>query len=470
VTIVRSLSVVLLAVALIAPFTLTDCGNDSASPEDHGPATFARMMGSTPNGLTIVGDAAVTSDGLSVVIGSFLGHLHVTGSADSLASGNAMRPFLAAFRPDGSLAWKTTTAGGGGAPTFQRMVRDPNDNLLVVGSYDHNLEFGSTALVNAGGTGIFVAKLDKNAGVAWALGASASGGDRGVDIAAAADGSMYVAGLASTELSVAGTDVGELGSYSGFVVKILGNGVGAWGATATGAGASICSGVTVSQDGSVVVCGYYDDSAVQFAGDTLPLDGNSDDFIARFGADGTPMGAIRIGGAGNSRIEKVTTLDNEPVVTGRFDGTVDFDVNTAGGSVTASGGLNAFVARYSKAGELRWVKTFGPGTEQFGLSICRIDVGHLLVCGIFTGSITLGSKTLTPAGSSDVFFARMDGNGKVLFAGQLGGTDTEDSVSATATGSTAVIVGGTGSQEVLFPNGTHLKKFGAGDGFLYQQP
>ena len=41
---------------------------------------------------------------------------------------------------------------------------------------------------------------------------------------------------------------------------------------------------------------------------------------------------------------------------------------------------------------------------------------------------------------------------------------------AAATGTTAIVIGSTESDEMIFPDGSHRKKFGLLDGYLFQQP
>jgi len=409
------------------------------------------------------------SDGTRMAFGFFNGALHVTGSSDSIISGGGDRNFLAAFQPDGSLATMTTV--GGGAVAMRRMARDRDDNLLLVGFFAGNSNFGGVPLTSVNGDIIF-AKLDRTGHAIWVQSGSGSGTDQGMDITTARDGNIYMTGVASDEMSVAGEDVGQAGHATGFMVKIRSDGGGVWQQTAgVSAGTSTCAGVAVSADGTVVVCGRYNSPTLDFAGDILDHgSGSFDSFIGRFGPDGAPMGNIHIQSAGDVNAYDVTTVDNDVIVTGSYDATTDFDPAGAGGSVKVKGIVNAFVARYSKARELRWVKTFGPGDDQVGVCLSPLAGGNILVCGFFSTTITLGSTTLTATGTGDVFIARLDGDGNVLSASKLGGDGSDDSVVATTTGSTAIFVGGTESADMLFPDGSHRKRIGSFDGYIFQQP
>jgi len=443
------------------------CGGDSTSPENDGPASFEKMIGSTPDHKTSATAVTVLSDGTRMVCGDFDGTLHVTESPDSISSGGGPRNFLAGFQPDGSVSFMTQIAGG--AVGMRRMAHDPDDNLLLVGSFGGTSTFGGISL-NAVNLDIIFAKLDRTGHTIWVQSGSGSGTDEGKDIATASDGSVYMTGLASGEMTVGGEDVGQSGHPTGFVVKLRGDGVGVWQATAgVSAASSECNGVAVSQNGNVVVCGFYSVGSVDFAGDVLPADGFFDSFVGRFAADGTPLGSIHIGGPDLAAANDVTTLDNDAIVIGAITGSNDFDVNGPGGGVTSSGDLDGFVARYSPGGALRWVRVF-TGQNNNALSISRLSGDRILVCGEFLNTMTAGTTTLTSAGNADIFIAILDGNGKVLSARKVGGGGSENDAATAAAGSTAIVVGSSDSKDLIFPGGIHRHKFGSTDSYIFQQP
>ncbi|HKW13354.1 MAG TPA: hypothetical protein VJS69_02605 [Candidatus Krumholzibacteria bacterium] len=455
---------ILLLVAIVA--IVAGCSDDSSSPQNDGPASFGKMMGSHTHE-TVVTGAAVLSDGTRVACGDFDGFLHVTGSPDSIAAGGAARNFLAEFKPDGSLLKAVQIAGG--AVGMRRMARDRDDNLVLVGTFAGTSTFGNVSIPAVNGDMIF-AKVDRNGNVIFVHSGSGTGLDQGMDVATASDGSIYLTGIASSEMTVGGEDVGQTGHATGFLVKLGSNGVGVWQQTAGTTGGTTCDGVAVSEDGTVIACGEYNGGNVDFSGDVLTNDGGADSFIGRFEADGTPLGSIHIGGTDDQVARDVTTLDSDVIVTGTFSGIADFDVDSAGGNITASGDGNAFVARYTKSGSLRWVKTFGPGDKQTGRGVARLSGGRILVCGEFLTTITLGSKTFTSNGTTDVFIARLDGNGNVLSASQLGGAGSDETTTAVTTGRTAIVVGSTESGQVIFPDGSRHNEFGPVDGYLFQEP
>jgi hypothetical protein len=460
----------ILAVCLVfLASVVAGCGSDSTSPENDGPKSFSRIMSSPPDQETNIMGVAVLSDGTRMVCGDFTGALHITGSPDSVFSGASPRNFVAGFHTDGSLASLETVAGTGAG--IRRMARDRDDNLLLVGSFGGSGNFGGVPLTAVNGDMIF-AKLDRFGNTFWVQSGSGSGNDDGTDIAAASDGNIYLTGVASGEMTVAGEDVGQSGHATGFLVKLRSDGVGVWQQTAgVSGGESACNAVATSADGSIVACGTYTSPTLDFGGVVLDHgSGTVDSFVGRFKADGTPLGSIHMQSAGRVVAVDVTTIDNDAIVTGSYDATTDFDPPGAGGAVKVNGTANAFVARYSPAGALRWVKTFRPGNNQTGLSLSPLPGGNILVCGRFETTITLGSTTLTSTGNTDVFIARLDGDGKVLSASQIGGPGEEVDVLTTTAGSTAIIAGDTGSNPVIFPDGTHRARLGIFDSYIFQQP
>ncbi len=462
------ISVLLLGVA-IAVSSMSACGNDSTAPEDTGPPTFSRMIGGKAVDDTNGNGVVVTSDGLRVVVGTCNSELNVTGSSKTLDATGTSHVYFLGFKPDGSLAWSTLVPGSGLAPSFSSMARDANNNLLVIGTFFGDVTFGTTSLTNAGGLDILIAKLDATGHPTWVQAAQTGLDDSGRGIVAAADGSIYLTGSCSGEISVGGITTGAFGKYGGFMVKLNPGGTAVWQKTAIPATESSCSGVAVSQDGSVVMCGAYLGASVSIDGHSLTNDGGGDGFISRFASDGTWMGNIHIGGTGSGGGTSITTIDDEPVIAGTFSGTVDFDVNTAGGALS-SVNTDGFVARYSKTGELRWVTVLGGASDQLVTNVVHTGTGEILVCGTFLSVITAGSKTLIASGGVDSSFIRLSGGGQVLSASTVAGTVEETTAGIATAGGAAIIVGTTRSSDLAFPDGTHRSLFGAMDAFIYQQP
>lgn len=442
------------------------CGNDSTTPQDNTPPTFSKMMGHSGE-TTLVNGLAVMSDGSSVVVGE-ANLLDITGSSTTLDGTGTSGIFFAGFRPDGSITFRTFVPGTP-IPGMLAMARDANDNLLVTGRIANDLTFGTTSLTHQGSLDIFMAKLDATGHPIWVQSAGKTGDDEGADIAAAPDGSVYACGIVNGEVPVAGEDTGTIGKQSGYLVKLEPGGTGVWQQTAAPAGTSQCAGVAVSQNRSVVVCGSYTGTNVEVGGVILPNDGTANGFIARFDADGTPLGNIRLGGTGAVTPAQVTTLNDEVVVCGTFSGTADFDVNTPAGVVAAVGN-DAFVARYSKTGQFQWVKTFGTTGDQSATQLVRTGSGNILVAGSFDGTFSAGSTVFNTAGNLDTFIVRLSGGGQILAVKSVSGPGADLPVGLGTSSDALIVAGTTDSADIKFPDATTRARRGNVDGFIYRQP
>jgi hypothetical protein len=82
------------------------------------------------------------------------------------------------------------------------------------------------------------------------------------------------------------------------------------------------------------------------------------------------------------------------------------------GTYTVSNGL--FVVKYDSAGNVLWANGEGGGADAFAISTDK--VGNSYIIGQFASTITFGSINLTCNGGSDVFYAKYDPNGNVLWA------------------------------------------------------
>lgn len=114
------------------------------------------------------------------------------------------------------------------------------------------------------------------------------------------------------------------------------------------------------------------------------------------------------------------------------------------------GGNDIFVARYSPAGDLRWLKQFGTSGDDQAWDLALDGSGSTSVSGWTDGSF----PGATNAGGLDYVLLRIDPAGELVWARQVGtaNDDHGHSVTAAADG-TAYLAGYTGG--VIEPGGTN---------------
>jgi hypothetical protein len=185
--------------------------------------------------------------------------------------------------------------------------------------------------------------------------------------------------------------------------------------------------------------------------------------------------AFRIGANhGADSAEAVATdAAGNMYITGFFAGLMDFDPGP-GTTVLGSIELDAFVAKYTAAGTLVWARQLGAGPlDAFGTDISVDGAGNVIVVGSFDGTADLdpgpGTAEFTSQGERDIFISKLDSNGNLVFARQLGGIGSDEAEGVAVDTAGNVYVTGTFENAVDFDPGAgvnSLTSFGAADIFV----
>ncbi|PCC71923.1 hypothetical protein SAMN02745121_03273 [Nannocystis exedens] len=164
--------------------------------------------------------------------------------------------------------------------------------------------------------------------------------------------------------------------------------------------------------------------------------------------------------------------DGNLLVVGRLWDVADF----GGGPVPASGGEDAFIAKYGPAGELLWVRTYGDEFEQRARGIALAPDGDILVTGSFRGQIDLGGGPLASAGYDDVFVARLTPAGDHVWSQAFGGPGIDYGVRVASDSAGEVILAAQADGGVDFGDGVpgpagsvHLVKIGSTGDLLWHR-
>ena len=173
--------------------------------------------------------------------------------------------------------------GDGSHQAAEAVAVDASGNVIVTGNFEGTVDFGGGALTSAGSGDIFVAKFGSDGAHLW----SKCFGDGSIKIAYA---------------------------------------------------------VVDDASGNVIVTGYIEDT-VDFGGGALTSAGGWDIFVAKFGSEGAHLWSKRFGDGSDQAAEAVAVdASGNAMVTGYFDGTVDF----GGGALTSAGSFDIFVAKFGR--------------------------------------------------------------------------------------------------------------------------
>ena len=167
--------------------------------------------------------------------------------------------------------------------------------------------------------------------------------------------------------------------------------------------------------------------------------------------------------------------DDSIFVVGTVEGTATFgaaDANEV--ALTSYDATDAFVAKYRPDGALAWARLIGGAGVDSGNGVAATNDGGVIVTGSYASSVTLmveeAPVTLVSAGGDDIFVAKLDGDGELLWLRSAGGFDNDVGHDVAATPSGGAFVTGEFQREASFPDGApqahSIEFFGASDIFV----
>ncbi len=153
---------------------------------------------------------------------------------------------------------------------------------------------------------------------------------------------------------------------------------------------------------------------------TLTAIGGVDVYVAKFASNGYCLWAFSEGGIGN---EEGLGLGCDAA--GNFAITGLYNGTPTFGTQTLSSASGYYCAVYNSSGTLQWVREFGVTLGGYPWDVDMDPFGRPVITGYFTNTETFGTTTLVSNGLKDGFVLRYDANGNFDWAVSFGGTMDE---------------------------------------------
>ena len=324
------------------------------------------------------------------------------------------------------------------------LATDGTGNLYVSASLYNSTDFGSGSVSSAGGADLVVAKLDPASGNAtWTKPFGDAQDQIAGGVAVSHSGQVAAIGTFTGSITAGNTITNSDSNAIDFILALDNNaGTALWAKPVnTKFGTLLAIGGNPARD-EFVVCGYtapctdpnnpactgamtdlgvagYVNSETD-PGTSLPVY-LEDIFIAKLNsATGAVVWAKQLGGAG-SQVCSAVTMDSSGNVfaTGYYNGTLGF--GTGMPSFTDYTILALWVAKFDTAtGAAITAKSYGGFSKQFPKGIAVDSSGNVAMTGNMKASLVFGPKTLTSAGSTDGFLAKLDSSLDPLWANRWG--------------------------------------------------
>ena len=315
-----------------------------------------------------------------------------------------------------------TNEGGRQMENASGVALDPQGNSYVVGSFQGTATFGSTTLISAGGLDIFLAKLNPQGEVLWAIRAGGLYDDAGFDVAVDTSGNAFITGYYVQAAVFGQASVTNTGGFDLFLAKYNSAGLLSWVRNTPSGNNIYGSGITLDPSGNIAVVGSFAYN-LTWGGQTFQNSVTYDLFVARFTPDGIFQWVQTAGGIYEDQGTKVATdSDGNIFITGSFTDVAWFGEEVLFGNES----IEMFVAKYDANGLLVWAQA-AESDEALGNDIAVDAAGNCFVTGYFRVSSTFGTETLDSDGYFDLFLTKFDSDGDVIWATN---TETNDAIAA----------------------------------------
>lgn len=292
-----------------------------------------------------------------------------------------------------------------------------NGESYVTGYFSGAASFGNINLTTSGLADVFICKLGIAGNYVWALGLGGTGVDKGLTIAHANSGEIYVAGTFENSITIGSTTLVSSGISDIFILKISTSGTIIWCKKAGGSLSDFPTAITVDFNDNILLTGYFSGSAV-FGIDTLtstqnPANGNPsvDIFISKLESSGSFLWSKQgVAKADDRGFDIVTDTAAAIYLIAQFSDTITFDISHPNNVSNA-----ICVVKFDSSGNELWFrKIVGGSTVPAALTMDAAN--HLIVVGNFTGNLNVFTTpviSITPTYSDGIFVAQFTETGNL---------------------------------------------------------
>lgn len=323
------------------------------------------------------------------------------------------------------------TGGSTGFDEATDVATDGSGNIYMTGYYSLTAGFGANSLTSSGQSDIFIVKTNASGTVQWAISAGGTGSDRGVSIKADNAGNVYVTGFYSGTANFGGTSItSNSTSQDVFVAKYDSNGQIIWVKSGGGSSGDQGNGITVDDNGNVIVTGQFSGvanfGALSITSQNNPTTGipSNDIFIIKYNSTGVEQWLKKGSAKDNDRgIDVAVDGSGDIYITGQFSDTVTFDVMHPNTLQNAT-----FLVKYNALGVEQWFRRMG-GNQAIAYGITCDNTNNVIITGDFLGNLLIFNgnaieQTLTNTYSNRIFLIKFSATGNLIWS-ESEGSDNE---------------------------------------------
>jgi hypothetical protein len=264
-------------------------------------------------------------------------------------------------------------------------------------------------------------------------------------------GNTYSTGLPVTAGLINDT---HSGNYDAFIAKMDSCGSLVWCTYFGGANFDSGEKITILHDGSLVFCGYTNSLNTPTTTGCFQAgnNGSYDCFLTKIAPNGTIIWSTFFGKSGGDFAYDIKTDALDHIIIGGTTTSTGLYTTSTGLYTTAAsfqqnhkGSTDAFIARFSKDGALRWCTYYG-GNSSEDIHSLYVDADYNIIGagGSFSTNLNTspGSFQTLNEGGADAYLIKLDSNCARVFSTYFGGSGTDDAWGLSCDGSGNIYLGG----------------------------
>jgi len=224
-------------------------------------------------------------------------------------------------------------------------------------------------------------------------------------------------------------DTSSLTGVGAYIAKYDSSGKLKWATGSLGGTFAEGFGICTDASGNCYIAGHFQDT-ISFGSYILPSAGSLDFFLTKYDSLGNVIWAKRYGGTGTEVCYSVAVDAKDNIyITGGFSSSA-FAIGLD--TLINTGQYDIFIAKYDSSGNVLWAKSVGGTNDEFGFAVTTDVSENVYITGYFVSpTLVFGSHSLANVGGHDVYIAKFDSLGNAIWAKSIGGTSLEQGNSIT---------------------------------------
>jgi hypothetical protein len=326
--------------------------------------------------------------------------------------------------------------------------------------------YNSLFLASLLGGGFSLNVMSQQMPLEWAYTMPGAGGDAGKDIVTDVDGNVILIsdfnGTVDFEPGAGITNLTSAGAQESAISKYDTDGNLIWAVRIGGTGNEAAHSVDVDNTGNIYVAGTFQNTADFDPGAgtaNLTSTGLADAFILKLDQDGIFVWVKQFGGTADDATTSVSVdPSGNPVISGFFRNTADFDPNAGViNATTAGGSADGFVVKLNAAGNYVWHYIVNSANDVDARALRTDASGNVYVTGYFAGTADFDFSASTAnqisAGGEDIFVLQISSSGAYINAVRIGSTGADSGRAINIDSEGNILVSGYFSGTVDFDSG-----------------